>query len=81
MGLFSRKKEETHPVIDLRQAEPATATWGSPMPCPACSGRGYLDHIDPDREVMYLHCMQCHAKYDVARTDMIPTLTSERFTI
>ena len=24
-----------------------------------CSGRGYLDHIDPFKEVMYLHCTRC----------------------
>ena len=44
--------------------------WGSPVPCPECSGRGYLDHIDPFREVMFIHCTQCYAKYEVARADM-----------
>ena len=51
------------------------------MPCPACSGRGYLDHIDLHHEIMFMHCTQCDAKYEVARTDMTPTLTSDTSTI
>ena len=56
MGLFSRKKDEAPQVIDLREPEPSKPKWGSPVPCPECSGRGYLDHIDPYREVMFMHC-------------------------
>jgi hypothetical protein len=70
MGLFSRKKDEPTQVIDLRDPAPAKPMFGSPVPCPECSGRGYLDHIDPYREVMFLHCTQCYAKYQVARADM-----------
>jgi hypothetical protein len=67
MGLFRRKKVEADRVIDLRS--PATASWGSPVPCPECGGRGYLDHIDPFREIMSLHCTRCDAKYDIARSE------------
>ena len=80
MALFSRKKAEAPAVIDLREAEPTKHVWGSPMPCPECSGRGYLDHIDPYREVMFMHCTQCYAKYELARADMEPTATSEAAT-
>jgi hypothetical protein len=67
MQLFRRKKAQADHVIDLRS--PATATWGSPVPCTSCGGRGYLDHIDPFREVMFLHCTRCEAKYEVARSE------------
>ena len=56
MALLSRKKAEAPGVIDLREPRPTKPLWGSPMPCPACSGRGYLDHIDPYKEIMFLHC-------------------------
>ena len=71
MGLFSRKKEAEPAVIDLREPEPAKVIWGSPVPCPSCSGRGYLDHIDPFREIMYLHCTDCALKYEVARAELL----------
>ena len=71
MGLFSRKREEVAEVIDLREPEPAPRPrWGAPIPCPECSGRGYLDHIDPFRQVMFMHCTHCFSKYEVARTDL-----------
>jgi hypothetical protein len=69
MGLL-RKHRAPDVVIDLREPAPAPPQWGSPMPCPSCSGRGYLDHIDPFKEIMYLHCTQCYAKYDVTRADL-----------
>ena len=69
MGLL-RKHRAPDVVIDLRDPVPAPPQWGSPMPCPSCSGRGYLDHIDPFKEIMYLHCTQCYAKYDVTRADL-----------
>ena len=66
MGLLRRRAPEV--VIDLREpkAKPAPL-WGSPMPCPSCSGRGYLDHIDPFKEIMYLHCTECMTKYEISR--------------
>ncbi|MFL6204830.1 MAG: hypothetical protein ACJ739_05725 [Acidimicrobiales bacterium] len=81
MGLLRRKKDVTAQVIDLREPEPSKAAWGSPVPCPECSGRGYLDHIDPFREVMFMHCTQCSAKYEMTRAEMTPVVTStEAFT-
>ena len=80
MGLFSRKKLEVDHVIDLREPAPGPM-WGSPLPCPECSGRGYLDHIDPYREIMFIHCTQCSAKYEVARADMGLEASTEAFTI
>ena len=69
MGLL-RKHRAPDVVIDLRDPVLAPPQWGSPMPCPSCSGRGYLDHIDPFKEIMYLHCTACFSKYDVSRADL-----------
>lgn len=72
MGLF-RRSTQRDVVIDLRERlEPAppTSQWGSPVPCPHCSGRGYLDHIDPFREIMYLHCTSCGAKYELTKAEV-----------
>lgn len=74
MGLLRRTAAKNEPhVIDLR--EPAAASsarpkWGSPFPCPECAGRGYLDHIDPFREIMYLHCTRCEAKYEMSKAEI-----------
>lgn len=72
MGLFSKKQATAPEVIDLREAQeaPSAPQWGSPVPCPSCSGRGYLDHIDPYKEIMYLHCTECFAKYELSRAQM-----------
>src|SRR4051794_30693070 len=75
MALFSRKKTEPDTTIDLREPAPAPAPtpppqWGSPVPCPSCEGRGYLDHIDPFKEIMYLHCIECFSKYEVSKADI-----------
>jgi hypothetical protein len=73
MALFSRKKSDSDDhLIDLREPEPAPAPpqWGSPVPCPSCEGRGYLDHIDPFKEIMYLHCIECFSKYEVTKTEL-----------
>ena len=70
MGLFSRKMAQTPKVIDLREPARPTLKWGSPVPCPSCSGRGYLDHIDPFREIMFLHCQECFHKYEVSRAEL-----------
>ena len=49
--------------------------------CPACGSRGYLDHIDPFREVMFMHCTECYTKYELARADMKAEASDEAFTI
>ena len=77
-----RRNREPQVVIDLRDPVPqATPQWGSPLPCTECSGRGYLDHIDPYREIMFMHCTQCFAKYELARADMVADGPREAFTI
>ena len=81
MGLFSRKQAEAPKVIDLRDPAPAKPTWGSPVPCPSCNGRGYLDHIDPFREVMFLHCVECSTKYEVSRAELGADDGVEAFTV
>ena len=71
---FLRRKQEPEVVIDLREtvdeSTPSRPEWGSPVPCPSCAGRGYLDHIDPYREIMYLHCIECFSKYEVTRAQL-----------
>lgn len=71
-----RRKQEPETVVDLREPEPEVEAvptrpeWGSPVPCPTCTGRGYLDHIDPFKEIMYLHCIECFSKYEVTRAEL-----------
>jgi formate dehydrogenase maturation protein FdhE len=68
VGLFRRRKDADH-VIDLRKQAPVHK-WGLPSPCPACGGRGYLDHIDPFRGIMYLHCVVCSATYEITKAEI-----------
>ncbi len=66
-----RRNRDPRVVIDLRDSAPVpTVAWGSPVPCPECSGRGYLDHIDPFKEIMYLHCTRCGSKYELTRAEL-----------
>ena len=82
MGLFNRKREAVTKVIDLRDPARAMPSWGSPIPCPECSGRGYLDHIDPFREIMFMHCTQCEAKYERTKADLdVPATGARAFTV
>jgi uncharacterized protein (DUF983 family) len=69
MGLLRRTREPKQ-VIDLRDPVSGPLQWGSPVPCPSCTGRGYLDHIDPFREIMYLHCTRCGHRYELAKADI-----------
>jgi DnaJ-class molecular chaperone len=71
MGWFRKSSGpgEDRTVIDLRGSSSSKPTWGSPLPCPECGGRGYLDHIDPFRDVMYQHCTVCQERYAVTKAD------------
>jgi hypothetical protein len=65
---FRLRSREPQVVIDLRDPAPTpTPQWGSPIPCTSCSGRGYLDHIDPFKEIMYLHCTACGHRYEISK--------------
>ncbi len=70
MAQSDHRKVDAPEVVDLREPAPAKPPWGSPVPCPSCQGRGYLDHIDPYREIMFLHCTECFAKYELSRADL-----------
>lgn len=68
-----RRNREPQVVIDLRvpaRAPKSAPVWGSPVPCPECSSRGYLDHIDPFKGIMYLHCTRCAAKYELTKAEL-----------
>lgn len=82
MALFSRKKADRSPeVIDLREPAPAKPRWGSPMPCPSCEGRGYLDHIDPYKDIMYMHCTVCGHRYELTKAQVGADDPSDAFTL
>jgi hypothetical protein len=84
MALFSRKKADVPPeVIDLREPEPQPPTlrWGSPTPCPSCEGRGYLDHIDPFKNIMFMHCTECGHRYELAKAEIGADDESDAFTL
>lgn len=73
MGIFGRRNVDGEPgVIDLRDAKAQSTrhVWGLPSPCPECGEPGYLDHIDPFREVMFEHCPTCWAKWEISRADI-----------
>ena len=59
----NREPDDRHrpPRADARTAI-RTRRGARRCPCPDCAGRGYLDHIDPFQEIMYLHCTQCDAQ-------------------
>ena len=71
VGMF--RKHDADRVIDLRDQELPRLAWGLPSPCPVCDGRGYLDHIDPFREKMYLHCTVCGEKYEITKAQIDAT--------
>jgi hypothetical protein len=82
MGLFRRKDPQ---VIDLRDhvvAKQRLAAlghapvsvpfeFGYPTRCPACHGRGYLDHIDPFKRVQFEHCTDCGTKWDSSEDEVL----------
>ena len=73
MGLFS-KKQQTPPVIDLRESEqprPAPFVFGYPTRCPSCDNRGYLDHIDPFKRIQYEHCPSCFTKWQLTEDELV----------
>jgi hypothetical protein len=73
-----RKSAQGNTVIDLTAFErnAQSVRWGLPSPCPECSKPGYLDHIDPFREVMFQHCPSCWHKWETARADISTTVSA-----
>jgi hypothetical protein len=77
MGLFTKRRSDQ--VIDLRdhvleaqrQARSMPFEFGFPTKCPACSGRGYLDHIDPFRRKQYEHCPSCQMKWESSEDEVL----------
>lgn len=73
MGIFRRQRTRDR-VIDLRDPRVprpvAERTWGLPMRCPECHQPGYLDSIDPAREVMFQHCPSCWARWSTSRAEI-----------
>jgi hypothetical protein len=69
VALFRRRSRRER-VIDLRESPTGDLRWGLPAPCPECGGRGYLDHIDPFRQVMHLHCLKCSAAFRITKADI-----------
>jgi hypothetical protein len=70
VGIFRRSK--TDQVIDLTAYEHQAPKphFGLPTSCPECGHAGYLDHIDPFREVMYQHCPSCFHKWELSRAEV-----------
>ena len=81
MAMLRRKKAQSPEIIDLRDPAPSKPEWGSPVPCPSCGGRGYVDHIDLDSEMMSLHCTECMERYDLAKADFGPSASTDTFTV
>lgn len=69
-------EEEPAEVIDLGEEEeaeppaPPRQVWGRPGPCPLCSGRGYLDHIDMVDRIMFQHCTECGHRWQLTEADL-----------
>ena len=81
MALFSRKKDSSPRSSTSVNRSRSSRSGAHRCPCPQCSGRGYLDHIDPYREVMFQHCTECFAKYEVTRAELGADDTTDAFTI
>jgi hypothetical protein len=78
MGLFRRHARAAHlkAIIDLTAFEKSESRWGLPSPCPECGKPGYLDHIDPYREVMFQHCPSCWNKWQLSRAEIESTISA-----
>jgi hypothetical protein len=75
MSLFGRRKPEP-PVLDLRDEVVATVRgpifeFGFPTRCPACGGRGYIDHVDLRGRVQFEHCPTDFTKWELREDDIV----------
>lgn len=83
MGLaerLRRRREETNDLevdsdVDLVEAEappaPKSKQFGRPTPCPECSGRGYLDHLDMVDRIQYQHCTVCGHEWQITEAEIM----------
>jgi hypothetical protein len=74
VGLF--KRHQTTDVIDLTEVPPPEAApkppqFGQPTQCPACSHRGFLDHIDVVDRLQYEHCPECRTTWETREADIL----------
>ena len=82
MGLFSRKKDESPSGHRPPRARAQPSRSGDPRcRAPSAAAAGTWITSIRYREVMFMHCTQCYAKYEVARADMAPDVTAEASTI
>lgn len=78
MGLLDRlqaakRARDEGPARTVEPTERVSAPrqeWGRPGRCPACGGRGYLDHIDLVDRVMYQHCTECGHHWEVTEAEI-----------
>lgn len=80
MGLFDRLQAAKQARAEHGPAKTVDLTadrgrpvqeWGRPGRCPACGGRGYLDHIDLVDRIMYQHCTDCGHRWEVSEAEIL----------
>lgn len=75
MGLFKRKDEvidlRDHVLARQRQRASLPFEFGFPTRCPACHGRGYVDHIDMFRREQFEHCTACGLKWQSSEDEVL----------
>lgn len=69
MGRFFNR-DAVEGSVDLRTD--TRPTWGRPTRCPACGGKGYLDHVDLVAGVMHQHCPDCWHEWKTPETETGP---------
>ena len=67
MGLFKKRQDvidlRDHVLARQRELRAMPFEFGFPTRCPACHGRGYIDHIDLSQRVQFEHCTECALKW------------------
>ncbi len=73
MRIFRRPSE-----LDLKAEEDlevleeeviAAPTFGQPLKCPECGGRGHLDRIDLRNQIQHQTCVECGHSYANAKSE------------
>jgi hypothetical protein len=72
MALLPRRRTQVAPAEESPADEPRVVVrLGFPTDCPACGGRGYLDHIDVGRHVQRQHCLTCGRNWEISEDGVI----------